>query len=70
MRRAGLPEREIMVIRGHSSRSTFDRDSKVDESDFHQAMGRLEVFSEMNSQMNSKPEKENPAEAGSPPLVT
>ena len=38
MRRAGVPEREIMAITGHSSRSTFDRYSKVDESDLHRGV--------------------------------
>jgi hypothetical protein len=65
MRRAGVPEPEIMAITGHSSRSTFDRYNTVDEADLHRAIERLEVFSEKNSQMNSKPEKEDPAEAGS-----
>jgi integrase len=45
MRRAGVPEREIMAITGHSSRSTFDRYSKVDEADLRHAIERLEVFS-------------------------
>ena len=44
MRRAGVPEPEIMAITGHSSRSTFDRYNTVDEADLHRAMGRLEVF--------------------------
>jgi integrase len=65
MRRAGVPEREIMAITGHCSRSTFDRYSKVDEADLHQAIKRLEVFSTGISKSISLDPKENPAEAGS-----
>ena len=65
MRRAGVPEKEIMAITGHSSRSTFDRYNTVDEADLHRAMQRLEVFPAFNSLFNSNPEKKDPAEAGS-----
>jgi hypothetical protein len=70
MRRAGVPEREIMAITGHSSRSTFDRYSKVDEADLHRAVDRPEVFSDFSSLFSSKAEKENPAEAGLSPSTT
>jgi hypothetical protein len=43
MRRDGVPEKEIMAITGHSSRSTFDRYNTVDEADLHRAIERLEV---------------------------
>jgi hypothetical protein len=65
MRRAGVPEPEIMAITGRSSRSTFDRYNTVDEAALHRAMVRLEIFPGFNSHFNSKPEKEDPAEAGS-----
>lgn len=70
MRRAGVPEPEIMAITGHSSQSTFDRYNTVDEADFHRAMGRLEVFPGFSSLFSSKPEKEDPAEAGSLEVTT
>lgn len=44
-RRAGVPEREIMAITGHTSRSTFDRYSTVDDNDLRRAVRRLEQFS-------------------------
>jgi integrase len=69
LRRAGVPEREIMAITGHSSRSTFDRYSKVDEADLHRAVDRPEVFSDLSSLLSSKTEKENPAEAGLSPVT-
>jgi integrase len=56
--RAGVPEKVIMAITGHNSRSTFDRYRKVDEGDLRGAV-------EMISQKINQQEKENPAEAGS-----
>jgi hypothetical protein len=62
-RRAGVPEKEIMAITGHSSRSTFDRYNTVDEADLHRAVGK--VFPAFSSLFSSQRQKEDPAEAGS-----
>jgi hypothetical protein len=56
-----VPEVEIMAITGHSSRSTFDRYRKVDESDIQRAIGRMGVFLKNSDQA----QKEDPAGAGS-----
>ena len=63
--RAGVPEKVIMAITGHNSRSTFDRYRKVDDADLRDAVNQLDVFSEMISQKINHDLKENPAEAGS-----
>jgi hypothetical protein len=63
--RCTVPEREIMAVTGHSSRSTFDRYSKVDDADLHRAIGHLEVFSASITKSIIQDAKENPAEAGS-----
>jgi hypothetical protein len=70
MRRAGVPEREIMAITGHSSRSTFDRYSKVDEGDLRRAVDRLEVFFGSSDQNSDQSKKKNPTEAGLPSTTT
>jgi len=64
MRRAGVPEREIMAITGHSSRSTFDRYSKVDEGDLRRAVDRLEVFFGSSDQNSDQPKEKSPSEEG------
>jgi integrase len=63
-RRAGVPEREIMAITGHTSRSTFDRYSTVDDNDLRKAIERIEVFSANVDQSVDQNQKENPAGAG------
>jgi integrase len=70
MRRAGVPEVEIMAITGHSSRSTFDRYSKVDESDIQRAIDRMGVFLKNSDQNRDQRQKEDPAEAGSLDVTT
>jgi hypothetical protein len=52
-----------MAITGHSSRSTFDRYSKVDEADLRHAIERLEVYSDFNRLITIKSKKESPTEA-------
>ena len=54
-----------MAITGHSSRSTFDRYNTVGEADQHRAIERLEVFSEKNSQKNSKRKRKTRPKPGS-----
>jgi integrase len=70
MRRAGVPEREIMAITGHSSRSTFDRYNTVDTADLRRAIEKLEVFSASVDQNVDHAKNENPAEAGSSSVTT
>ena len=70
MRRAGVPEREIMAITGHSSRSTFDRYNTVDQTDLRRAIERLEMFSASVDQNVDHAQNEDPAEAGSRDTTT
>jgi hypothetical protein len=64
MRRAGVLEREIMAITGHSSRSTFDRYSNVDEGDLHRAVERIKLFFGSSDQNSDQAKKKSSAEAG------
>ena len=54
MIRAGIPEKQIMIIAGWKTRNMFDRYHIVDERDIHEAGKKLARHLEEKAQLLSK----------------